>query len=135
MAVYYSVVYGNQTVGTVQETSAGLYRIYSCKCTLPKDGMFRLWLHQGNREEKLGVLCPEGDSFTLTKKIPSSRFSEEEITFFVRLPVEETFVPIIPGQPFPALRALPYGRFTIENGQPGIVFSRNIQEIGTPPTP
>lgn len=124
MAAYYGVVYGNRTVGTVQETRDGLYHVFSCRCTLPKDGIFRLWLHQGNREEKLGVLCPEGDSFTLTKKIPVNRLSKEEISFSVRLPMHEHFVPIVPGQPFPALRALPYGHFSIENGQPGIVFSQ-----------
>lgn len=122
MSAYYSVLYNGQTVGTVQETRKGLYRIFSCRCSLPQKGVFRLWLHQGSRIEKLGVLCPEGDSFTLTKRIPANRLTGEDITFSVYLPQQQNFVPIVPGQPFPALAAIPYGRFSIVNGQPGIEF-------------
>ena len=79
----YEVYLGNQSAGKVQLIRQGLYYRVICRCRVPGDQVFRLYAVQGNRRENLGVVIPDGDGFSLDKKIPAKNLAGEKIRFIL----------------------------------------------------
>lgn len=124
----YEVYFGNQSAGKVQLIRQGLYYRVICRCRVPGDQVFRLYAVQGNRRENLGVVIPDGDGFSLDKKIPAKNLIEEKIRFILssaeKVPAGR-FEPISPEEPFLYIDRLKTAFLLSEHGKIGIRITEN----------
>ena len=105
----YGLTFGDRTVGKVEVTRQGLYYGFSCRCRLSGEVVCRVVADFGDRQESLGVLTPEVDSFCLNTRLPVKRFPDREPQFRGmpnRTAMEGHFVPIRPEEPFSYLERL-----------------------------
>lgn len=121
MEQIYDITKNGQAVGTAAVEKDGLYYRFTCRCR--GSGIFHLRVSRGGKEESLGIPVPEGGEYRLRTRIPVSRFPAGEFRFFVEEPKKETFVPVIPGQPFPYLSKLKNARYALRNGTAGVILS------------
>ena len=64
------VTQGADPVGNVQRRREGLYYAMDCRCSLDGEIMYDLVMQCGDVRLNLGILVPEGDAFTLRRKLP-----------------------------------------------------------------
>lgn len=124
----YEVRFGNKAVGKVQLLREGLYVRIICRCVMPDDEIYRLFIVQGDKRESLGVLVPEGDGLILNKRIPAKRFGGGVPAFTVSSGCGTQmgeFVPICPEEPFLYIHRLKSSFLQSENGKIGIRIERN----------
>ena len=106
----------------------GLYVRIICRCVMPDDEIYRLFIVQGDKRENLGVLVPEGDGLILNKRIPAKRFGGGVPAFTVSSGCGTQmgeFVPICPEEPFLYIHRLKSSFLQSENGKIGIRIERN----------
>ena len=128
METCYEVRFGNKAVGKVQLLREGLYVRIICRCVMPDDEIYRLFIVQGDKRESLGVLVPEGDGLILNKRIPAKRFSDGDSAFVVSTGAGSStgeFIPICPEEPFLYIHRLKTAFLESENGKIGIRIQKN----------
>ena len=113
-----------EKVGSCWVKAEGLYLRIRCSCGM-RPGMVRLYWDR----EPLGVLIPQGDRLVLETRQAKKRFLGLEPRFLLEPVGEkrgERFVPLCPEEPFSYLEYLQNARFSMRNGQPGLVmFTKN----------
>ena len=123
----YSVTVCGQHAGKVLVQQQGLYYLFSCRCSLSGDVMYRLTVSCGGLRENLGILVPEHGSYVLNKKVPVKRIGNGAMSFAL-VPknddLKRTFVPIHPEEPFGYISRLKESFLMIRNGQPGICIEK-----------
>ena len=77
----YEVFLSSRPVGKVQLIRQGLYCRVICRCLIPNDGVYRLYVQRDSGRENLGVVIPEGDGSFLDKRIPAKRIGEGKLHF------------------------------------------------------
>lgn len=85
MSETYEITYDTVPVGTVRVEKQGLYFLFSCRCRLPDEGLYRIHGCYGNDHVDLGICVPMGQQFGMDKKIPSRQIPEG-IPVFCLLP-------------------------------------------------
>lgn len=120
----YPIYYGNQEVGEVQAKITGLYYHFLCRCIPPDSALYRIYLLDGTKEENLGICVPDGQYFSLSKKVPMKSINGGQWTFHLRSRAsnDKLKVSVAEDQPFPMLSKLENARLCYENGDPFIVF-------------
>ena len=73
--------YDGTQVGTVRADKQGLYILFSCRCRLPQEGLYRVHAVCGKHREDLGICIPLGGSFGMDKRIPAKRLGEGMLAF------------------------------------------------------
>lgn len=119
----FSVTVCGKPVGKVIVQRQGLYYLFSCRCNLSEDVMYRLMVDCGPVRENLGILIPQNGSFVLDTKVPAKRIGEGNMIFSLISKQEEykgVFVPIYPEEPFTYISRLKESFLVYRNGQPGI---------------
>ena len=141
MADTYEIKYGQQAVGTAQVEKKGLYCCFSCRCSLPEEGMFRIHAVTDGAREDLGICIPMDGGFGMDKKIPAKRLGQGELSFMLLpkdAPVqteeqqketvqqeaqeEMLFVPVTEEEPFEHLDRLEDAVLAEQDGQTGILI-------------
>lgn len=117
---------GDKIVGKAQVEREGLYYRFSCRLSLPGQGMYRLLVRAGEKREDLGVCIPMGSQFGVEKKIPCKCLGEG-IPEFILMPKDGaprtgTFVPVYPEEPFAYIRRLENAFLAHRDGQIGIII-------------
>lgn len=117
---------GDKTVGKAQVERESLYYRFSCRLSLPGQGMYRLMVRVGENREDLGVCIPMGGLFGAEKRIPCKRLGEG-IPEFILMPKDGaprtgTFVPVYPEEPFAYIRRLENAFLAHQDGQIGIII-------------
>ena len=56
-------------VGTLHMERTGLYQTVTCVCHPQSEGILRVYVWHGTEGACLGVLCPEGQDYTLRKRV------------------------------------------------------------------
>ena len=64
----YDIRLGRDVIGKAEVTRQGLYYLFSCRCKLESDTMYRVTVSCGGHHENLGVLVPMGTEFGLDTK-------------------------------------------------------------------
>lgn len=77
----YAVMRERIPVGKVQILRQGLYYRLTCRYQLPSGEMCRLIVRWAGGCENIGIPVPEGDGFSLVKKIPVKRFPISGLDF------------------------------------------------------
>ncbi len=121
-----SVMYAGKTVGTVMIQKNGLYYSFICRCSLPLNKMYTLWAEWEEHREKLGLLIPEQEKFTLRTQMAIKCFPEETVRFCIYERGRENatdFYPVTAEEPFAELERLPNARFYVKDGIWGVYFT------------
>ena len=117
----------NRRIGTAVIRQEGLYYRFCCVCTLPQDPVYRLTVTDEAGGHSIGIPVPEGGRFRLETRIPARHFTGRLRTVTAApktAPPETRFVPLVPGEPFPALLELHLARLETRDGTVGIVLPR-----------
>ena len=122
----YEVMYHNQCVGYADVEIQGLYYAFTCSCSPPKEGIYRLIVSNGNRAFDLGICVPEGGQFMVRKRMPTKRFDGVEFYFKI-ISKDDSFeyIPVESGMIFPHLDKLRAARMQNTNGQPMLIIERS----------
>ena len=96
-----------QVVGQAEVMKEGLYYRFSCKCTPPDDGVYRIIVSDGNYEKNLGICVPTGAWFCLVSRVPVKYLPGEELKFTL-IPKDKkgSVIHVESDKPFPALDKL-----------------------------
>lgn len=124
----YPVTRNGKHTGKVLVQRQGLYFLFRCRCSLPEQGIYRLWVTCGQHQESLGILVPKDGSFILDTKVPIKRIGEGNMSFSVVTKDQvstTTFVPISPEEPFAYISRLKESFLAIRDKQPGIYMTKN----------
>ena len=113
---------GTSTVGEVQVETRGLYYHFSCKCTPPNSSIYRLILVCEEIENNLGICVPNGECFTLSKKVPIKNIKTGEWKFYLQSKENILKIPVTENDPFPMLDKLESSTLLVENSGPFITF-------------
>ncbi|MBR4289061.1 MAG: hypothetical protein IKT52_00250 [Oscillospiraceae bacterium] len=81
MAETYDITYDGVNVGRAQMEKQGLYYVFSCRCRLPQDGLYRIHVLCADKREDLGICVPMGDVFGMDKKLPAKKLGEGTPSF------------------------------------------------------
>lgn len=81
MAEIYDITYDGAIVGTAKMEKQGLYHVFSCRCRLPDDGLYRIHVFCGEKYEDLGICIPMGDTFGMDKKLAAKKLGEGPVSF------------------------------------------------------
>lgn len=81
MAETYDITHEGVPVGTARMEKQGLYYVFSCRCRLPEEGLYRIHAINGDAREDLGICIPVDGAFGMDKKIPQKRIGEGMLTF------------------------------------------------------
>ena len=121
----YPVRMGKEEIGLAQVVKKGLYYQIQCHCKLTGEVIHRLVLITDAGEENLGIPMPEGDGFSLTKRLPVSRVPGKLLHIHARprsTVLSQDFFPLSPEEPFAYLYRLKNAYLVHRDGQPGLVF-------------
>lgn len=120
----YVVLLNKNNVGEVCVLKQGLYYHFQCVCQFREDAVCRLMMRCRDRTEKIGVLIPDRDGFTLERKFPVKKFPQGSPEFYILRQGEKQdkglFVPISADQPFEHLTKLKDAFLTTQNGRIGV---------------
>ncbi len=118
----YEIKWKGRTVGSASLKKEGLfYRIY-CNCELPKPGIYRVTVTDGNGTYSLGVCVPNGGAYSCVARIPCKRLMGSDPSFLLTEGDERLSVPVEAAKPFAHLDKLSAARLRIANGQPEIII-------------
>ncbi len=78
----FDVFLAERAVGQVTVEPQGLYLRFRCRCSLPRDGIYRLKVRCGGKTENLGVCVPEGDAFGVDVRVPAKHFAPGAPEFY-----------------------------------------------------
>ena len=81
MAETYDITHEGAPVGTARMEKQGLYYVFSCRCRLPEEGLYRIHAINGDAREDLGICIPVDGVFGMDKKVPQKRIGEGMLTF------------------------------------------------------
>ena len=95
MAETYDIKLDDSLVGTAQVEKQGLYYLFSCRCRLPEEGLYRIHVISGDKHEDLGICVPVDGFFGMDKKIPAKRLGEGAFLFELR-PRDWKPCPVVP---------------------------------------
>lgn len=119
----YPVMLDSKEIGIMEVEKKGLYYCFSCKCSLPGDGIYTIVASCGEQMQSLGVCVPVGSFFGLTKKIPLKNFSGSAMSFaaVAKDTTNNTiFVPLCCSEPFEYIRDLERAYFKKDSIQSGV---------------
>ena len=151
MAETYDITYDGEPVGAARMEKMGLYYVFSCRCRLPEEGLYRIHAINGETREDLGICVPIGSAFGMDKKIPAKRLGEGDLTFELlpkdwkpqpvmtepepaetepqpnpmeeEIEQEELFIPVSDEEPFDYLDKLEDARMEVRDDVTGIVVT------------
>ena len=81
MAETYDITYEGAPVGAARMEKLGLYYVFSCRCRLPDDGLYRIHVIAGENREDLGICIPLDGLFGMDKRLPLKRLGEGTLDF------------------------------------------------------
>ncbi|MBR3978071.1 MAG: hypothetical protein IKJ94_00415 [Oscillospiraceae bacterium] len=115
----YPVFFENSTIGEIQVRQEGLYYHFTCSCTPPDNGIYRIVISCENAEQNLGICVPEGMHFGLSKRVPVKHLKGGAWKFYLRPKDAENsiMVAVSEERPFPLLDKLDSSALTVKNGE------------------
>ena len=119
----YEIYADSKVVGQAEVMKEGLYYRFSCKCTLPYEGIYRIMVTDGNNTKDLGICVPAGEWFCLVSRVPIKYLPGEKLEFAL-VPRERhvSVIPVAENETFPALDMLESAHFQERNGNAEIVI-------------
>ena len=122
----FEVYLGDKPAGKLQITREGLYYRLLCRCQVPDEMVYRLFAVSDKERVNLGVVIPDGDGFTLERRIPAKQLqSGSRFVLSARSDTEEgRFVPVYPEEPFTYISQLETAFLEVRAGQVGAYWKQ-----------
>lgn len=119
----YDIYMGTQIVGQAEVIKEGLYYRFSCKCTPPDEGVYRIKVSDGYNTKGLGICVPAGEYFCLVTRVPTKYLSGEELEFSL-IPKDDQVltVPVASNEPFAELDKLESARLQETDGKTELII-------------
>ena len=125
----YVIHFESRQIGTAQVEICGLYFHIKCRCDLPKGSRCRITAQGAGEKVDLGLCVPCGERFGLSKRIPCKKL-QGQLTFRAEPEkLEQAFVPVFPERECLCLSRLRNARFSLVDGQPGLVFTTGAADL------
>lgn len=143
MAENYDITYETESVGTAKVEKQGLYYSFSCRCSLPEEGLYRIHAICDAAREDLGICVPMDGLFGMDKKLPAKRLGEGPMRFELvhkdwspqeitavqepELPQQEEeslFIPVSEEEPFEYLDKLEDAVMEVREDEIGVVLQQ-----------
>ena len=125
MEQVYSVLSGEESVGTVWLRRQGLYYRIRCRCRLTGTVKYKLVAVCGENAVDLGLCVPYADGFGTDVQIPIKQIGEGELRFRL-IPkhgrLHGRFVPVSPDEPFSYIRQLQNAHLARQDGHIGVIL-------------
>lgn len=103
----YDIYMGTKVVGQAEVIKEGLYYRFSCKCTPPDEGIYRIVVSDAGNTKDLGICVPTGEWFCLVTRVPIKYLPGEKLEFsLVPKDKQEIAVPVATNEPFSKLDKL-----------------------------
>ena len=105
----YVISQGAERIGTVDMVKDGLYYVIRCHCRLSGEVMYDLIMHCAGTSRVLGLLVPEGNLFSIQKKLSVREAGEGPFSFSVKprhQKMKGILWPVKEGSPFAYLSQL-----------------------------
>ena len=103
----YDIYAGTQIVGQAEVIKEGLYYRFTCKCTPPDEGVYRIMVSGGDNTKDLGICVPAGEWFCLVSRVPMKYLSGGRLEFtLVPKDKQEIVASVATGEPFADLDKL-----------------------------
>jgi len=119
----YDIYAGTQIVGQAEVIKEGLYYRFSCKCTLPNEGVHRIMVSDGSNTKDLGICVPAGEWFTLVTRVPIKYLSGDKLAFaLVPKDRQVVTVPVATDENFPDLDKLESAYLQDKDGKTEIII-------------
>ena len=118
----YKIMFNGEQVGCVQVEIEGLYYRFNCTCVLKDNKIYRIYVEDGKTKIKLGVCVPDGQSLTLSTKVPIKYLQGDDFHFSIESDYKKA-ISVINGQPFLHLDKLQTAHLQIADGQLKIVIN------------
>lgn len=116
----FNVVLSSEVVGSVDVIEEGLYLRFRCRCNIPKEHIYRLFVRCKTLYYDLGILILEGEYFSADKRVPKKKLSSNDFQFVIKPNSDDRCVrieQIDPELPFQALNHLHKAHLDIQNGR------------------
>ena len=122
----FEVYLGDKPAGKLQIRREGLYYRLLCRCQVPDEMVYRLFAVSDGERVNLGVVIPEGDGFTLERRIPAKQLhSGSRFVLSARSGREEgRFVPVYPEEPFTYISQLETAFLEVRGSQIGVCWKK-----------
>ena len=121
----YQIVWKGKPVGDAEVHKEGMFYRVVCKCSLPKDGTFRVIVTDGKNMCDLGICVPNGNGPVCMAHIPCRKLCGNNFSFSLRDANKTSGLPIASNRPFVHLDKLNAARLQFTNGQSEIVIDPN----------
>lgn len=126
---------GTQVVGRAEVIKEGLYYRFSCKCTLPDEGVYRITVSDGNNTKDLGICVPTGEWFGLVTRVPVKYLSGDKLEFaLVPKDSQVTAIPVVTNEPFEDLDKLESAYLQEKDGKAEIIIDPTLSPQGSDPS-
>ena len=116
----YKIFINHEAVGNAEVSREGLYYRFRCSCTLPDNGIYRVFVNDGTITKDLGICVPVGDRFTLSSRVPIKYLPGNDFTF--SLIPKSSEIPVSTDKPFSHLDKLENSKFQNTDGQAAILI-------------
>ncbi len=117
----------DQAVGTAFLTRQGMYWRVQCRCCLPHGG-YRVRFCTDRGTTDLGLLCPQGDHFTLTARVSLHDFDPAQLRIFAVQPnTRERIIVLDESRPIDCLPRLREARFCLRDGSACLVLPEKLR--------
>lgn len=120
----YQVYQGQETIGTAETETEGLYTKVSCTCRIDGSILYRLVAEHEGQKADFGILIPMGDQFGVRTKIATKKIPADAVFRIVpkNKVAGQKFIPVYPEEPFSYIEQLKHSVFLRKNGQAGILI-------------
>ena len=135
MIILYDIYMGTQVVGQAEVIKEGLYYRFSCKCTPPDEGIYRITVSDGNNTKDLGICVPTGEWFGLVTRVPVKYLSGDKLEFaLVPKDSQVTAIPVVTNEPFADLDKLESAYLQEKDGKAEIIIDPTLSPQGSDPS-
>lgn len=123
VCVLYDIYVDTQVVGQAEVIKEGLYYRFSCKCTPPDEGVYRIIVSDGENTKDLGICVPTGEWFCLVSRVPIKYLPGERLEFtLIPKDKQEKVVSVATDEPFADLDKLDSAHLQQSNGKTEIII-------------
>ena len=131
----WDIKFNDRVMGAANIKKEGLYYIIFCECTLPGDGIYRIFVSDGSTERNLGICVPTGNRFTLCARVPVKGLNEQKLSFTLVPKDMRTCNPVETNKPFEALDRLDTAYLDESRGEASIILNSVPDQPDSDPIP
>lgn len=131
----YDIYMDTQIVGQAEVIKEGLYYRFSCKCTPPDEGVYRITVSDGYNTKDLGICVPVGEWFCLVTRVPIKYLPGDKLEFSLVPRDRQIYtVPVASNEPFGELDKLESAHLQEADGKMEIVIDPVQDQLGSDPS-